>query len=290
MDCDQRNTPAPLRVLAAMRVLLLTALMCAGCAGPSTLQERDDLMPTLRASGYDGAFVAWEAGAKQAVCVGGDRCATRYPPASTFKVPHALLALEYGVLTGPNHQFAWDGKKRWLDVWNKDHTLGSGIRHSVVWYFQRLAPMIGRDRMRQGLARLAYGNQAIGDKIDLFWLDSSLKISPIEQVRFWHGLHDGRFKTSERARRQTMTMTTLARGDGYTLRAKTGWDRRSGKVNHGWLAGCLDGPKRICFATVLFAKDPFVLRDFQRARYRASAALLKKLGYTMPVPSRFERR
>jgi len=265
-----------------MRLLALGLLVSVACSSPAALQKRDDLLPTLRSSGFDGVFVAWEARTGKGVCVGGDLCSTRFPPASTFKVPHALLALDYGVVSGPEERFKWDGKKRWLDVWNKDHTLRGGIRHSVVWYFRRLAPMIGGARMRKGLARLRYGNQSIGTKLDLFWLDGSLKISPIEQVRFWHGLHSGKFKTTMRARQQTLDMATLGRANGYTLRAKTGWDRRSGKTNHGWLTGCLDGPKRICFATLLFAKDPFDLKKFIRARFSATAAMLAKLGYVMP--------
>ncbi len=249
----------------------------------SKLQPRDDLMATLRASGYDGAFVAWEADGSNAVCVGGARCDTRYPPASTFKVPHALLALDLGVLSGPEHEFKWDGKKRWLKSWNRDHTLRTSMRHSTVWYFRRLAPMIGKQRMSKGLARMSYGNQNIGAKIDQFWLDGSIAISPVEQVRFWHALHENAFDMSKRARAHTLDITTLGKQDGYTLRAKTGWDRRPGKTNHGWLAGCVDGPKRICFATVLFVTDPFDHKKFISARFSVSAALLAKLGYKMPA-------
>ena len=41
---------------------------------------------------------------------GGAECATRLSPASTFKIPHALVALETGVVTTTSIE-KWDGTK-----------------------------------------------------------------------------------------------------------------------------------------------------------------------------------
>ena len=95
----------------------------------------------------DGAFVAWADGAARGVCIGGERCQKRYPAASTFKVPHVLLALDYQVLTGLDHAMGWDGVERSVAAWDRDHTLQTAIRASTVWYFRRLAPMIGERRI-----------------------------------------------------------------------------------------------------------------------------------------------
>lgn len=153
------------------------------------------------------------AGAAEVKCVGGARCETRYAPASTFKAPHAVIALDVGALSGPEHELPWDGKRRWVSAWNRDHTLASAIRDSVVWYFQRVAPQIGRDRMAAGLAQLDYGNQ----------------------------------------------------------------------TNRGWFAGCIDGRSRVCFATVLFAAEPFDQARFRRERIATSQRLLEALGYAWPA-------
>ncbi len=76
---------------------------------------------------------------------GGDDCSRRTLPASTFKIPHALIALQTRVVTARS-VIRWDGVKRDYDAWNRDQTLESAIRMSAVWVFQQFATAIGRDR------------------------------------------------------------------------------------------------------------------------------------------------
>ena len=150
-------------------------------------------------------------------------CEHRTGPASTFKVPHALIALDAGVLEGPDDLFEWDGEQRQLSRWNQDHTLHTAIRDSVVWYFQRLAPRIGRARFEESLRRFEYGNGRVGSDVANFWLDDSLLISPMEQARFWRRLHAGELGVTERSRSQVLEMTIVAQDEGAVLRGKTGW-------------------------------------------------------------------
>lgn len=120
----------------------------------------------------------------------------RVSPASTFKIPHALAALDSGVLSGPDVTFAYDPawEKTWdipgvPEVWKRDHTLGTAIRYSAVWYFQRLATMLGPEREHAYLAKLGYGNEDSSSGLTTFWLDGSLRISPDEQEQFLLGLY-----------------------------------------------------------------------------------------------------
>jgi beta-lactamase class D len=129
-----------------------------------------------------------------------ERCAKRVPPASTFKVPHALIALETGVAKDPAAVRKWDGKKRELPTWNQDHTLESAIRHSVLWYFQGTARDIGRERMKDWLHRFGYGNEDATGELTRFWLKGPLRISPEEQVRFLARLYRNELPVSERSR------------------------------------------------------------------------------------------
>ena len=111
-------------------------------------------------------------------------CATRLSPASTFKVPHALVALEAGVIT-PETLQRWDGTKYTnRSSWEKSHTLESAIQNSVVWFFQRIAVSIGPDRMRGFLERFHYGNTDTSGAPDQYWLNGRLRISADEQVAF----------------------------------------------------------------------------------------------------------
>jgi beta-lactamase class D len=112
---------------------------------------------------------------------GGEECDRRSLPASTFKVPHALIALDTGVITGKT-VMKWDGRRRDFHSWERDHTLDSAMKNSVVWFFQNIARSVGRERELQHLRAFAYGSQTFSGEVDQFWLNGDLTISPREQV------------------------------------------------------------------------------------------------------------
>jgi beta-lactamase class D len=115
--------------------------------------------------------------------VGGDECDRRTLPASTFKVPHALIALDTGVVTATT-VMKWDGKTKDFPAWERDHTLDSAIKDSVVWFFQNAARAIGRERELRHLEAFGYGSRSFSRDVDSFWLNGDLTISPREQVAF----------------------------------------------------------------------------------------------------------
>jgi beta-lactamase class D len=91
-------------------------------------------------------FLLFEFGVGEIRRDSSDACATRITPASTYKVPHALAALDAGVVKGPTALFRYDGTGQWPESSRQDHTLASALRHSVVWYFQRVAQRLGPER------------------------------------------------------------------------------------------------------------------------------------------------
>jgi beta-lactamase class D len=245
--------------------------------------QRDDLLPELRAGGYDGSFVAHTLGTDSMVCVGSG-CTRRVPPASTFKIPHAAIALEVGALSGPEHPMAWDGEERWVASWNQDHVLRTAIRDSVLWYFMRVAPLVGQARMQHALDTMGYGNATIG-ALDRFWIDGSLLISPVEQVAFWSALADGSLPgISAETRETVLSMCALARDETAVLYGKTGWDHRPDSPDHGWFTGCIDAAgTSTCFALVLETEEASPELDrFVPARRAAAERLLRHLD--IPVP------
>src|SRR5262249_14884055 len=114
---------------------------------------------------------------------GGAECDRRTLPASTFKIPHALIALDTGVVTGGT-VMKWDHEKKDFPAWERDQTLDSAIKSSVVWFFQRAARSIGRERELEHLRAFHYGSQTLSRDVDQFWLNGDLTISPREQVEF----------------------------------------------------------------------------------------------------------
>lgn len=160
-----------------------------------------------------------------------------YPPASTAKIPHTLVALEEGYAEGPETLFEWDGEKRFLDVWNQDHSLQSAYKYSVVWVYQRITKNLGHDVMSSWIDRLQYGNQYIGcpEDISTYWLDGPLKTSAEQQVVFLKALALENLPLSTRTYENAKAIMMEDCGKQWSLYAKTGFSN-----SIGWYVGWVE--------------------------------------------------
>ncbi|UUZ95371.1 class D beta-lactamase [Paenibacillus sp. P25] len=177
-----------------------------------------------------------------------ERSKERFTPESSFKVPNALIGLEVKAVADEYDVKRWDGVVREFPVWNRDHTLASGMRNSVIWYYQAMARDIGQERMQDYIHKIGYGNQDISGGIDQFWLNSALKISAQEQAAFIEKL------VEEDLPFQKKTMKTVKRimiddeQDDYTVHGKTG--TRLSDMGLGWYVGYVEtGKDKWVFAT-----------------------------------------
>jgi len=120
-------------------------------------------------------------------------CEQEVSPFSTFKIISALLGLDNGVVNNESSTMNYNGTKYPNPKWNKNLTLKEAFQSSCIWYFKQIVDTIGANKMQEALNDLQYGNRDITqwqgsgintfEDLNGFWLDSSLKISPIEQVQ-----------------------------------------------------------------------------------------------------------
>ena len=135
--------------------------------------------------GTEGTFAAYKVDDYLIIASDKVRSGEGKLPASTFKIPNSLIALETGVVQDPDKDvFKWDGVKRDIEAWNKDHTLRSAIAVSAVPVYQEIARRIGQERMQKYVDLFEYGNRDIGGGIDQFWLTGNLRIDPVAADRF----------------------------------------------------------------------------------------------------------
>ncbi|CAH0262168.1 putative beta-lactamase YbxI [Peribacillus sp. Bi96] len=186
-------------------------------------------------SEHEGTFILREMKKDKTFIYNKERAAQRFAPQSTFKVPNALIGLQVGAVEDEYDIKYWDGVKREIEIWNQDHTLGSGLRNSVVWYYQAMARDIGEDRMEEWVQKISYGNQDISGGIDQFWLSSSLKISPIEQADFMESLYKENLPFDKVTMKTVKRMMIQTEGDNFTLYGKTGQGS-----NLGWYVGFIE--------------------------------------------------
>jgi beta-lactamase class D len=165
---------------------------------------------------------------------GGARLDSGFLPASSFKIVNAAVALETGVVSGPDERFAWDGVERQFDGWNRDHTLASAMAASAVPVYQEVARRIGVERMAEWLRRLGYGNAAVDGGLERFWLDGGLRTSAREQVQFLARFVGGATPLAAGTVAAVEEMILQDRGHGWSLHAKTGW---AFEARIGWWVG-----------------------------------------------------
>jgi len=162
----------------------LLVLFTSLSASASDTLSRPDWQKHFDAKGVRGTFVLFEPAKDRYLILNESRARQRFLQASTFKIPNALIGLEVGSITDENEVFRWDGKPKPYAAWERDQTLETGMRDSVVWMFQEIARRTGKERMKEWLDRLDYGNKDMTGGIDLFWLQGGLRVSAMEQVDF----------------------------------------------------------------------------------------------------------
>lgn len=195
----------------------------------------------------------------------GEGCATRISPASTFKVPLAVMGFESGVLKDA-HDPVWPYKKEYkaeLEFWRHDTDPTRWEDKSVVWFSRELTKKLGMKNFQKFTDGFDYGNRDLsGDEgknngLTHSWISSSLEISPEEQVVFLRKLLRGELPVSTQSAEKTMAiLPTQKLENGWTVHGKTGSSVErnvNGKIDRsrqfGWYVGWAEkNGKKVVFA------------------------------------------
>ncbi|MFK8249896.1 class D beta-lactamase [Ancylobacter terrae] len=197
----------------------------------------------------------------------------RLPPASSFKVPLAVMGYDAGILVDTTTP-AWPYKPEYDAPERVRKTVDPTIweRDSVVWYSQELTRRLGAERFADYVKRFDYGNADVsGDPgknngLTRAWLGSSLLISAEEQVAFLRRLVDGTLPVSTIAQEKARAIIpAFPAGEGWSVRGKTGSvdlrdasGRRDPNRPIGWFVGWAEGTdgRRVVFARALLGNKP----------------------------------
>jgi len=194
-------------------------------------------------------------------------CRTRVTPASTFKVPLAVIGFDRGflkhahspVLPYKEGYVDWGG-----DNWRHPTDPTRWLKHSVVWYSQLIAHHLGEQKLSDYARKLGLGNADFsGDPgknngLDRAWIGSSLKVSPLEQIVFLRKLVRHQLPVSEHAMSETEKAVDVSTaGDRWQVHGKTGSaflrNPEDGSLDeargHGWFVGwAVKGDRTLVFA------------------------------------------
>lgn len=161
----------------------------------------------------------------------GDACDTRVSPASSFKVPLALMGYDLGLLVDEHNPVLpyKDEYKAWMEDWKQPIDPAGWMQRSVVWYSQELTRAMGMDRFGAYVQAFGYGNgdlsgdEGMDNGLTKAWLSSSLAISPDEQLAFLGKLWKRQLPVADIAYDRTRAiMPVFAAADGWRVWGKTG--------------------------------------------------------------------
>ncbi len=159
------------------RIVLASAASLCALIGVSIPVNAADAPP-------QSCFLLYEVGVGEVVREPAEACRVALSPGATFKIPHALAALESGVVADATQAMTFDGKPGGPESARRAHSLSSAVQYSVDWYFQRVADKLGLERERVYLQLFQYGNKDPGRDLKAFWSAGTLRITPEQQQDF----------------------------------------------------------------------------------------------------------
>ena len=191
-------------------------------------------------SGYEGSFVLYDLNGDTWNIYDMEQATLRTAPNSTYKIYDALFGLEEGVIA-PNDSFmAWNGTDYPFEAWNADQDLYSAMQSSVNWYFEEIDKQIGSSAIQGYIRKIGYGNENINASLSSYWMQGTLKISPVEQVQLLTALHSNRFDFTPENINAVKSAICLFSSEGKNFYGKTGTGRVDGQDVNGWFVGYIE--------------------------------------------------
>ncbi|OJJ15104.1 serine hydrolase [marine bacterium AO1-C] len=172
-------------------------------------------------------------------------------PASTFKIPNSLFALEYKAVKNENEVFKWDGVPKLhlgkvINIWNKDTNLKNAYKYSTVWVYVEVAKRIGRNKYESILNKCSYGNGNFSEQGIDFWNYGDFAISPKNQIDFLVKLYENKLPFSKTTIEKVKELMVSKQTKTHTYRSKTGWTRKNGQ-DIGWWVGYVEAKNNVYF-------------------------------------------
>lgn len=196
---------------------------------------------------YNGSFVLYNMAKNSWNIYNEENATMRVSPDSTYKIYTALFGLENGIITPKNSFMEWNNEIYPFEAWNADQNLQSAMDSSVNWYFEAIDKRLGASTVNSYIQQIGYGNENISGDSSSYWMQSSLKISPVEQVALLKALYQNSFNFTPaniNTVKNSIHLSASGSGDFY---GKTGTGRVNGQDINGWFIGFVENQHNVYF-------------------------------------------
>lgn len=234
-----------------------------------------DFKSYFDAFGVNGCFVLYDEATDNFISYNPARCDSGYIPASTFKIPHAIIALEEGIVKDTSQIIKWNGHV-WPNAnWNQDQTLKTSIKYSCVWVYTGFAQQIGIKRYQKYVRDFNYGNKDLTGQPTRFWLAGLFRISANQQIDFLRKFYHHDLPVAERSVNLVKDCIVLEQTDQYKFSGKTGGGMLTDTDYIMWLVGYIERDGKVYYYAMNFKSDDF--NGTSQARYEITKGILREL-------------
>jgi beta-lactamase class D len=225
--------------------------------------------------GVNGCFVLFNQLDNEFIRYNASLCDSGFLPASTFKIPNSLIALEEGIIKDTNQIIKWDGHIWPIQAWNQDQTLKSAMKYSCVWAYVGFAEKIGINKYQNYINSFDYGNKNLTGPPTRFWLAGLFRISANQQIDFLRKFYNYKLKVSRKSIDIVKDIMILEQTNKYKLSGKTGGVLINDSNYIMWLVGYIEKCGKPYFYAMNFISNDF--DKFKQVRYDIAKDILREL-------------
>ncbi len=225
--------------------------------------------------GVEGCFVLFDQATNEYVRYNPGLCDSGYIPASTFKIPNAVIALEEGIIGDTNQLIKWNGYEWPSESWNQDQTLKTAMKYSCVWVFTGFAEQIGIEKYHNYVESFNYGNKNLIGQPSRFWLAGLLRISANQQIDFLRKFYNYELAVSKQSIDMVKDILIIEQATSFKLSGKTGGGMLPDKNYIMWLVGYIEKDDNPYFYAMNFESNDF--DTIKQARYEITKDILREL-------------
>jgi beta-lactamase class D len=243
-------------------------------AAVAQLNTEMNFKPQFDKYGVDGCFILYKPAENEYIRYNAELCDSGYIPASTFKIPHSLIALEEDIVRDTVEIIKWDGNEWPAKSWNRDQTLKTALKYSCVWVYTGFAEKIGIDKYGTYVSAFDYGNKDLTGPPLRFWLEGSLRISANQQIEFLNKFFNYKLPVSRKSIDIVKDLIVLEQTDSYILSGKTGGGLLGENEYIMWLVGYVVKNNKPYFFAMNFTSSDFG-KD-SNSRYEITKDILRQ--------------
>jgi len=227
-------------------------------------------------AGVNGCFVLYDENNKIFVEYNHERCDSGYTPASTFKIPNSVIALEERVVKSDTQTIKWDGTIWDRKEMNQDQDLRTAFKFSVIWVYFEFARKIGLGKYKEYLTSFDYGNKDRSGPADKFWLSGGLRISANQQIDFLRKFYTYQLNVFKSSIDVVKRIMVIEAPFGYKLSGKSGGGYLPDNRVIMWLVGYVEKAGNTYYYALNFTCDKYT-DETGKWRFSITKNILREL-------------